>query len=203
MKIENVVQGSPEWHDLRAKHFTASEAPAMMGVSPYMTRDELLRQKATGVIPEVSDHQQALFDRGHQAEADTREIIEAERDEEFYPVTGTLTVEGLKLLASMDGINIEDTLIFEHKLWNGKLIAEIKANGIPESHYWQLEHQMLVSGVAPVLFVVWSVLIDSIIASAALLYSARLDESTEPVSDIASEGRAMSWVPTASVFTSS
>ena len=53
MISHNVIQGSPEWHALRAEHFNASEAPAMMGESKYMSRAQLIRQKATGVVPEV------------------------------------------------------------------------------------------------------------------------------------------------------
>lgn len=154
MKIETVIQGTPEWLALRADYFTASEAQAMMGKSKYLTRDQLLQQHATGIVPEVNEHQQALFDRGHQTEESTREIIEAERGEEFYPITGTLTVDSLPLLASMDGVNLVDTLIYEHKLWNESLAASVADGVIPETHYWQLEHQMLVSGISQVLFVV-------------------------------------------------
>ena len=68
MNIHNVTQGSPEWHALRAQHFTASEAPAMMGASKYQSRSELLALKKTGIAPEVSDAQQRLFDRGHETE---------------------------------------------------------------------------------------------------------------------------------------
>lgn len=69
MTVHDVQQGSPEWHALRAQHFCASEAAAMMGVSPYMTRSELLRQKATGIIPEVDAATQRRFDDGHATEA--------------------------------------------------------------------------------------------------------------------------------------
>ena len=47
MITHNVKQGSKEWHEFRARHFAASDAPAMMGVSPHKTRSELLREKAT------------------------------------------------------------------------------------------------------------------------------------------------------------
>jgi predicted phage-related endonuclease len=47
MKILNLTQGSPEWLATRAQHFCASDAPAMMGVSKYKTRSDLLREKAT------------------------------------------------------------------------------------------------------------------------------------------------------------
>ncbi len=32
--VHSVAQGSQEWLALRARHYTASEAPAMMGCSP-------------------------------------------------------------------------------------------------------------------------------------------------------------------------
>ncbi|MCP5345143.1 MAG: YqaJ viral recombinase family protein, partial [Pseudomonadales bacterium] len=102
MNLLNVLQGSEQWHEVRGKCFTASEAPAMMGASKYMTRDQLLHQKATGERPEISPGQQALFDRGHAAEASIRPVIEEIVGEELYPVTGT---DGGKLLASFDGID--------------------------------------------------------------------------------------------------
>ena len=53
MKILDLIQGSPEWLAHRATHFNASDAPAMMGCSPYKTRAQLLREMHTGVVPEV------------------------------------------------------------------------------------------------------------------------------------------------------
>ena len=44
MEILSFHQGSPEWAAHRAKHFNASDAPAMLGCSPYMTRSELLHR---------------------------------------------------------------------------------------------------------------------------------------------------------------
>ncbi len=48
MEILDVKQGSPEWLALRVNYFTASEAPAMMGDNPFLSRDQLLHQKKTG-----------------------------------------------------------------------------------------------------------------------------------------------------------
>lgn len=45
-KVLNLSQGSEEWKQARLKHFCASEAPAVMGVSKYMTRTELLDLKS-------------------------------------------------------------------------------------------------------------------------------------------------------------
>lgn len=149
MIIHNVVQGSPEWHALRAQHFTASEAPAMMGASKYQSRSGLLKQKKTGLAAEVSQHQQALFNRGHAAEAAARLIVEEMIGEELYPVTAT---EG-DLLASMDGMDMAETVLFEHKLWNADLVAQVRAGELEPHYYWQLEQQLLVSGAERVIFV--------------------------------------------------
>lgn len=151
MKIIKVTQGTAEWAALRARHNTASEAPVMMGVSKYQTRDELLRQKLTGLVPEVTPRQQAIFDRGHAAEAAARELLEVDTGDEFYPVTA-VSDDGT-LLASMDGITLDDTTLFEHKLWNEKLAARVRMSDLEPHYYWQLEQQLLVSDAERVIFV--------------------------------------------------
>lgn len=152
MQIISCQQGSQEWLSIRAQHFTASEAPAMMGASKYMKRSELLHQKHTGIAPDVDAHKQALFDRGHAAEADARVHIQAFIGEDLSPVTGMLEVEGLPLLASFDGLNFEGDVAWESKLWNEALAKSIAAEDIEPHYYWQLEQQLLVSGASRVFF---------------------------------------------------
>ena len=149
MKIHNVAQGSAEWHALRAQHFTASEAPAMMGASKYQTRTELLTLKKTGITPDVTPSQQFIFDKGHATEAAARPLVEVQIGEELYPVVGTLG----NLLASMDGATMLGETLFEHKLWNESLVAQVKAGELDPHYYWQLEQQLLVSGAERVIFV--------------------------------------------------
>ena len=149
MKIHNVAQGSAEWHALRANYHTASEAPAMMGVSKYQTRTDLLAQKKTGITPDVTPSQQLIFDKGHATEALARPLTEALIDEELYPIVGT----NGNLLASMDGATMLGETLFEHKLWNESLVAHVKAGDLPAHYYWQLEQQLLVSGAERVIFV--------------------------------------------------
>ena len=150
--LTDAPQGSPAWHAARAKHFCASEAAAALGMSKYSTRDELLRQKATGLTEEVSPAKQRLFDAGHQAEALARPIAEGIAGTEFFPVVATREVEGMPLLASFDGIDLLDEVIWEHKLLNDSLVRQVQAGDL-EPHYWlQLEHQLLVSGASRALF---------------------------------------------------
>ncbi len=154
MTVHDVQQGSPEWHALRAQHFCASEAAAMMGVSPYMTRSELLRQKATGIIPEVDAATQRRFDDGHATEAAFRPAVERIIGEDLYPVVGTLEYTGLPLLASFDGLTMDWQTGYEHKRINNDLRAlrETDAPLVPDQYVWQLEQQMLVSGARGIWF---------------------------------------------------
>jgi putative phage-type endonuclease len=149
MKIHNVAQGSAEWHALRAKYFTASEAPAMMGASKYQSRTDLLTAKKTGITPEVTPNQQRIFDKGHATEASARPLVEVKIGEELYPIVGTSG----NLLASMDGATMLGDTLFEHKLWNESLVAQVRAEELDPHYYWQLEQQLLVSGAERVIFV--------------------------------------------------
>lgn len=154
MIIHDVTQGSHDWIILRAKYFTASEAPAMLGLSKYMTRAELIRQKATGIVRDVDAATQARFDAGHAAEASTRSWAEIFIGDDLYPVTGTSEVDGLNLLASFDGLTENAAVAWENKLWNESFAEQVRSGAVPDTHWPQLEHQMLVSGARKVLFTV-------------------------------------------------
>lgn len=154
MQEHNVTQGSPEWLALRAQYFTASEAPAMMGCSPYMTRSELLAQKHTGLVPDVDANTQRLFDNGHATEAAFRPLAEVMVGDDLYPVTGSVVLDGLPLLASFDGLTMDGATVWEHKAANESTAGHIDCHGEPPIHHvWQLEQQMLVSGAVRALFV--------------------------------------------------
>lgn len=154
MELHNVTQGSAEWLALRSQYFTASEAAAMMGVSPYMTRSELLAQKHTGLVAEVDAATQRRFDAGHETEAAYRPMAELLLGDELYPVTGSIEVDGLRLLASFDGLTMDRKTGFEHKLYNRALADSIIQNGEPgPAYYWQMEQQLLVSGGDQIMFV--------------------------------------------------
>lgn len=147
----NLIQGTDEWLKAKLDLFGASEAPAMMNDSKYMSRSELLKQKFTGKTKPVSATMQKIFDKGHATEEMARPIVEKKINDELYPVTGQL--EDSKIMASFDGLTMLEDVVFEHKLFNATL-AENVSNGILEAHYyWQLEQQLLVSGAEKAIFV--------------------------------------------------
>lgn len=153
MQIHALQQGTPEWHAHRAQYHNASDAPAMMGASPYKTRSALLREKATGISPDVDAATQALFDKGHEAEALARPIAEAIVGEDLFPVTGTRGNLG----ASLDGLTIDDAIVWEHKLLNESIRQAIGHDGatgadLPLHYQIQMQQQMLVSSADKALF---------------------------------------------------
>lgn len=167
MKIHNLQQGSREWLAYRAQHFNASDAPAMMGVSPYKTRAELLREMHTGVPAEITIDTQKRFDNGHAAEALARPLAEEFIGQELFPVTGSSG----RLSASFDGLTINEDEGFEHKALNNELRAVFRAmesagptddatpgRSLPIYHRVQMEQQLLISGAERVLFMAskWS-----------------------------------------------
>lgn len=152
MRLVELVQGSPEWLAHRAKHFNASDAPAMLGLSPHKSRRQLLAELSTGITPEVDPGTQRRFNLGHRAEALARPLAEEILGEPLYPATG---VEGI-YSASFDGITLDGKTIFEHKALNEELRQAFRqnfANGpLPERYRVQVEHQFMVSGAEQCLF---------------------------------------------------
>jgi len=155
MQILNLVQGSDEWLEARLKYLCASEAPAMMGDSKFMSRNQLLALKKGWQSNPVGNFKQRLFDKGHESEEAAREILEIEMCGDMPGVVGLAIIDGLELLSSFDGYGDADpVLIWEHKEWN-EVLAENVRNAVLEPLYiWQLEHQMLTAGTDNVLFMV-------------------------------------------------
>lgn len=149
----NLQQGTDSWLAARAScDGTASEAPAMFGKSKYQTRTDLLNQRKTGLVKDVNAATQAIFNKGHEAEANARPIAEEIIGEELSPVTYMVEVDGLKLIASLDGITFDDSVIWEHKLWNEKLALQVQAGELEEHYTIQLDQELLASGAQKCLF---------------------------------------------------
>ena len=148
----NLVQGTPEWCAFRATSFGASEAPAMMGKSKYQTRPDLLKQKHSGITPEIDAAMQRRFDAGHEAEVGGRKMAEAIIGEPLSPVVLSEDINGLKVSASLDGINFDGDILFEHKLFNADLAASIRTGTLPEMYTIQMDQQLLIADAAKCLF---------------------------------------------------
>jgi putative phage-type endonuclease len=155
MRICNLKQGTPEWHAHRREHFNASDAPAMMGVSPYKTRAQLVRELATGFTPEETAEKRALFAAGHRTEALALDFAQKLVGDDLYAVVGV--EDGSKRSASFDGLTMDGSIAWEHKMLNNDIRAALdtpEATGadLPMFYRVQMEQQCMVSKCERVLF---------------------------------------------------
>lgn len=167
MQTHDFIQGSPEWLAQRLNTYNASDAPAMLGCSPYETRSQLIARLATGIVPEVDAATQRRFDDGHRFEELARPLAVEIIGEDLYPISGSEDF-GLDkpLAASLDGSTITDEIVWEHKSLNDELravlpeqiVGEVFVGSVaigvklPKLYRVQMEQQLMVSGAGKVLF---------------------------------------------------
>lgn len=157
MNRHDLQQGTPAWLAHRAQCWNASDAPAMLGCSPYETRGALIKRIATGITPEVDAGTQRLFDAGHRFEALARPHAETIVGDDLSPLSGSIDA-GLSrpLAASFDGITFMGDVVFEHKTLNQELreCMEGLDEGprLPKHYRAQMEQQLLISGAKRALF---------------------------------------------------
>ena len=149
--IHQLTQGTPEWHQFRLTHYGASEAAAMLGISSKVSRNDLLHMKSTGTAQEFSDWVQVnILNHGHEVEKAAMPYVENIIGEALYPVTCSLGV----MSASCDGLNLDETIAFEHKQWNAELADSVDAGVLPDEYQPQCQQIMMVTGAEMVIFVV-------------------------------------------------
>src|SRR5471030_2718423 len=142
--IIRLVQGSPEWHDHRRHHRNASETPAVLGVSPWVTPYQLWQQRTGRAEVQVTP---AMM-HGTQMEPAAREAYETLTGNVMQPL---VLVEG-EYSASLDGITLDGGLILEVKCpvkgRDSELWKLADTGSLPEHYRWQVQHQMMVAGAA-------------------------------------------------------
>jgi putative phage-type endonuclease len=133
-----IQQNTQEWMDLRKNHIGASDAPIIMGQSPWKTSFALWEEKL-GLRP--SPKMNAAMMRGHKLEPIARQAYNdytgnaAEAEVVFHP-------ERKWMMASLDGISLDRSIIVEIKCPGKKDHDEAKAGRIPDKYYAQLQHQL-------------------------------------------------------------
>lgn len=141
-QIVKLVQGSPEWHAHRANYRNASETPAVLGVSPWVTPFQLWLHRTGRAQPEVNS---AML-HGTQLEPAARDAYEKLTGHVMQPL---VLVEG-EYSASLDGITLDGGLILEIKCpvkgRESELWKQVQAGSLPEHYRWQIETQLMVSG---------------------------------------------------------
>lgn len=142
MIIEQEKQSGLSWEQWRSLGLGSSDAPVVMGVSPWKTPLQLYLEK----IGEVKAFDgNFATERGQRLEPVARAQFELLMDAEFPPMLA-VHAEHEFIRASLDGFNIALGAILEIKC-PGKDDHDKALSGVvPEKYVWQLEHQLLVTG---------------------------------------------------------
>ena len=136
------IQGTPEWLENRKNFIGASDAPIIMGESPWCTPLGLWEQKV-GITPPPKENY--AMRRGSAMESSAREA--------FNDKIGMLTLPQVVyhpkydfMMASLDGLSVDETIAVEIKCPGVKAHALAIEGKVPIYYKAQLQHQMECSG---------------------------------------------------------
>jgi putative phage-type endonuclease len=132
------------WHEWRSKGIGSSDAPAVMGVSPWSTAYELWERKTGKVTKDFSNW---ATDRGNRLEPAARAYIELTTGLAF-PATLAVNEQFPFIRASLDGYNAEEGIILEIKCPGKGDHATAQDGKVPDKYWPQLQHQLLATPAA-------------------------------------------------------
>lgn len=145
---EQLEQRTTDWLDWRKKGIGASDAPIILGVSPWSTPFQLWEQKI-GLVKK--DGSNWATQRGNELEPRARAQFELEQMAEFP----AMLCEHAKYpwaRASLDGFNQEQQAALEIKCPGREDHEKARAGQVPEKYFPQLQHQLFVTGAKCVFY---------------------------------------------------
>jgi putative phage-type endonuclease len=136
VKLINIEQGSPEWHEMRRTKIGSSDAPSIMGVG-YKSRAKLMEEKWKPTM----GYTNANMQRGKDVEPLARAMVSKLRGTTYQPVVAQSS-EIEWQMASLDGWDgFEFT---EIKCPGDETFQKVKNGDIPMDYYWQIQHECCV-----------------------------------------------------------
>lgn len=140
---KSLIQGTPEWLEMRRRHIGASDAAAIMGTSPWTSAYQLWQEKLGLTPPKETNY---AMQRGIELEPIARAA--------YNKLTGNMASpkvvfndERSYMMASLDGLSMDGQTIVEIKC-PGKKDHDTAAQGlVPEKYKAQLQHQLACIGL--------------------------------------------------------
>jgi putative phage-type endonuclease len=142
MKILEFTQNTPEWLEMRRTKIGGSDAPIIMKESPFQTPLGLWEQKVLGKKGFVSKAMQDGTDREEEA----RKFCNSLYSKTFRPVVVQSETHDWQI-ASLDGLDESNEMLIEIKCPGEDTFRKALAGQFPKYYEWQVQHQMLVSGL--------------------------------------------------------
>lgn len=153
MRIVSLQQNSKDWELWRKSGLGASDAPAVMGVSPWTTPFQLWAE-ATGRAerPPANEFALAAMKRGQELEPVVRGMFEKINGP--FPAIVGMHNEYDYIRASFDGLSDTNELL-EIKCPGKADHATAVAGKVPNKYFPQIQQQFLVSGAQRGFYVSW------------------------------------------------
>ena len=136
-------QGTEEWLEFRKNKIGASDAPVILGVSPWMTPHALWEEKLGLKEPRQANENMR---RGNELEETARLLYIDYLGKHVEPVV-LIHPDHNWIMASLDGLSSCGKYAVEIKCPGIKDHAVAKAGFIPDKYYPQLQHQLAVTGL--------------------------------------------------------
>jgi putative phage-type endonuclease len=142
-RIERLHQNTAEWHHWRMQGIGASDAPVIMGETPFKT-PRILWSIKTGRRREEPAGPAAL--RGRRLESFARRAYESQTGIQMEPLC-QVHEEFEWMRASLDGVSFDGSMLLEVKCpLNLRDHASVQEGRVPSQYHAQLQHQLEVSG---------------------------------------------------------
>lgn len=135
-----LTQNSIEWLEFRKTKVGASDAPIIMEISPWKTPYQLWEEKL-GIRETFTT---GAMQRGTNMEEEARQAFEQETGIAMFPMV-KIHPENDWMIASLDGIDIEEKHIVEIKCPGKEDHFTAVNNMVPDKYYPQLQHQLAVT----------------------------------------------------------
>jgi putative phage-type endonuclease len=137
-------QRSAAWHAMRKEFIGASDAPALMGVSPWKCAYDVFLEKSGTDIKEAPKN--PYMQRGIDLEPEALRAFELATGFLMSPMV-LFSPKYEFMMASLDGLSIDGDAAVEIKCPGEKDHLHCIYVGIPEKYMPQLQHQIEVTGL--------------------------------------------------------
>ena len=151
MRIVQIAQRTQDWINWRRNGIGASDAPAILGKSPWLTPQELWEIKVgRREPPPINPYMQ----RGIEYEEEARRFFEECLSEAFTPICAEHD-EAPFIRASFDGVSVDLTCALEIKVPGAKAHKMAMEGHIPPYYMPQLQH-MFMLGIDKIFYASYS-----------------------------------------------
>lgn len=148
---DNLAQGTPEWRIWRRGVIGASDAPTIMGENPWKSDEHLFKEKL-GLVSEFGGN--AATREGHALEAEARKAFSKICKLSLGP-TIIQSGEVPYMAASLDGIDLSNSLAVEIKCGVKSYELTERTNMVPKYYYGQLQHALAILQISHIYFVAY------------------------------------------------